>query len=91
MADDQRRHQEDAVTPQGVLHLDVQLAHRDDLTLHRHCPPDHLEGKYLTQRLVETTSVSLRKVEQQQEVVQKKTQNRSTVILIHMISNKALY
>lgn len=45
VADDQRRNQEDAITPQGVLHLDVQLTHRDHLALRRHSPPDHLEGK----------------------------------------------
>lgn len=45
VADDQRRNQEDAVAPQRVLHLDVQLTHRDHLTLCRHRPPDHLEAK----------------------------------------------
>lgn len=43
VADDQRRNQEDAVTPQRVLHLDVELGHRDHLALRRHRPPDHLE------------------------------------------------
>lgn len=44
VADDQRRHQEDAVTPQRVLHLDVQLGHRDHLPFRRHRPADHLKG-----------------------------------------------
>ncbi len=45
VADDQRRNQEDAVAPQWVLHLDVQLGHRDDLALRRHRAPDHLNGE----------------------------------------------
>lgn len=45
VADDQWRNQEDAVAPQRVLHLDVQLGHRDHLALRRHRPPDHLQRK----------------------------------------------
>lgn len=44
VADDERRHQEDAVAPQRVLHLNIQLGHRDHLPLRRHRPSDHLEG-----------------------------------------------
>lgn len=45
VADDQRRNQEDAVAPQRVLHLNIQLGHRDHLPFRRHRPSDHLEGK----------------------------------------------
>lgn len=45
VADDQRRDQEDAIAPQGVLHLNIQLGHWDHLAFHRHGPSDHLEGK----------------------------------------------
>lgn len=51
VADDQRRNQEDAVAPQRVLHLDVQLGHRDHLALCRHRPPDHLQEKAESQYL----------------------------------------
>ena len=44
VADDQRRNQEDAIAPQRVLHLDVQLTHRDHLALRRDRPADHLQG-----------------------------------------------
>lgn len=45
VADDERRHQEDAVAPQRVLNLDVQLGHGDDLALGRHRAADHLRDK----------------------------------------------
>lgn len=44
VADDERRHQEDAVAPQRVLHLNIQLGHWDHLPLRRHRPSDDLEG-----------------------------------------------
>lgn len=44
VADDERGNQEDAVAPQGVFHLDVQLANRDHLALTGHRPTDHLSG-----------------------------------------------
>lgn len=53
MADDERRNQEDAIAPQRVLHLDVQLGHRDNLALCRYSPPDHLRDKYQLQDLLD--------------------------------------